>query len=66
MLYCCNCQTAFTNLGELEEHSYQEYLSAAGTERADLDICGCDIFLCYGCLGYFRGFSAYLGHFRAD
>jgi len=58
---CCCCSKVFDSVSNLENHSYEQFLNA-NTES--YDICGTNIFICYGCLRYFRGYESYEKHFR--
>jgi len=58
---CCCCCVPFDSIKDIEDHSYQKFLLS---HSESYDICGSDIWFCFGCLKYFRGFENYKNHFK--
>lgn len=56
---CCRCGTKFDLLGDLEGHSYLEYLRQFGR-----DLPPTSRWRCYGCLREYSHFGKFYGHFR--
>ena len=58
---CCCCFKKFGSLRELEDHSFAQFLKF---HTDNYDICGTNIWFCYGCRKYFRGYDNYRNHFK--
>ena len=59
---CCRCKNTFTNIDELEDHAYQEYISVS--RDIEHNFCGFKIWFCYSCEQYFKSYNLYQKHFK--
>lgn len=58
---CCRCRQLFNTMGDVDAHSYLEYLELFGKDDLPPPS-GLKLWRCYGCLREFKGWQRYYEH----
>jgi len=60
---CCCCSFEFDSLGKVGSHSCEKFFSIHGFENG-FNICGLNVWFCFGCQKFYRCYEEYKDHFQ--